>query len=455
MPSSEIVIRSGSSARGKYLALTAFLVCLFLAGFLVGEDSMGGGIRIDLYQFHGPTIIALREKPWAGVLADYTSATTPLFHILESFNPLFGHDTAFRAFNVALALLTTICFIIALLRRFPMERSLRWPATLIGASMLLSPYYRAEAYWVTTDILPIFFLVLAAILFIPTQDLLEAGETQNPGVMVGLAVLTWSTFYCRQTYLFAPVYVCVLLVSRYRRQRWLTLATFAVLALPAVYLVRLWKGLNPPRFQHHEKISQNGIVAPFSMIFIYATPFLVEAAIANRHEVSHFVRGLKRYWPWLVTTWLLFLGIFRKYRFDQFNRGGGIASRILSRFGTPGALLFITFGYLGFLVVVWLFRGSTWRGRLLIVLFLLPAMAMSLFFQRYYDPLLIVLFFLTVERALMRPFLRPRMAFLLMGFNSLLLAGALIYNGHDKPVFLPLNSSVHPWDGTALDGKVH
>ena len=164
---------------------------------------------------------------------------------------------------------------------------------------------------------------------------------------------------------------------------------------------------------------------------------------------------LKRLLPAIVGAWLLFLLIFHSYRFDNQNRGGGIASRVLSRFGTPGAFMFLTFGFLGLMVVAWLFQTSTWRVRLLLVLFLLPAMAMSLFFQRYYDPLLIMLFFLFAERATVLPFLTPRMSFFLMGFNSLLLGGALLYNGREKPVFLPLNSAVHPWDGTALDGRVH
>jgi len=455
MQPSKEAVRSGAVLQPKYWLLISFLLCLFVAGFFVGEDSMGGGIRIDLYQFHGPTIFALRERPWASVLADYSSATTPLFHILESFNPLMGHDTAFRAANVVFALVMVFCFIVALLRRFPKEFNLRSAAALIGASMLLSPYFRAEAYWVTTDILPIFLLILTALLIFPAQDLLDASDSIHPFALFGLAILSWSTFYCRQTYLFVPIYVCILLLARYRRQRLLTLATFAILAVPAVYLVRLWKGLNPPRFQHHEQFSQNGIVAPFSMIFIYALPFLVEAALAGRQNISRLRKEFQRYLPWLLGAWLVFLGIFRNYRFDHLNRGGGIASRILSRFGTPGAFVFLTFGYLGLLVVAWLFRGSSWRGRLLIVLFMLPAMAMSLFYQRYYDPLLVVLFFLFVERPLVRPFLKPRMAFLLMGFNVLLLAGALIYNGKDKPIFLPLNSPTHPWDGSPLEGKVH
>lgn len=117
-------------------------------------------------------------------------------------------------------------------------------------------------------------------------------------------------------------------------------------------------------------------------------------------------------------------------------------------------MLFVTFGFLGLLIVAWLFRVCSWRGRLLIVLVLVPEFAMSEFYQKYFDPLLIVLFFLFMDRAVVRPFVRMRTLYLLLGFNTLLLAGALAYNVHGSE-FLPLTSPTHPWTHTALDNRFH
>ncbi len=445
--------KPGSLTRSSLLLLAA-VFCLFLLGFFLGEDALGGGIRSDLYVFHGPTIYAFHDHPWLQILPDYNSATTPLFHILESFNPTLGHDTDFRASNLLLALLTVVLVTFAMLRRFAADATLRWPILLMGASILLSPYFRAEAYWASTDILPIFFLALTALLILPTQD----GDAQNlhPFLLILLAALfSWSAFYTRQTYLFAPAYAGILLLIALRRARWFTLIFFAALSVPAVYLVHLWHGLVPPRFQHHQKLSIDGVVAPLSMIFIYAIPFLIEAAIVRSRQASPGA-AIKKLLPWLIGVWLIFLAIFHSYRFDEQNRGGGIAAKFCSRFGTPGALLFVSFGFLGLLVAAWLFRACGWRGRLLIVLFLIPDFAMSEFYQRYFDPLLVVLFFLFVDRAVVRPYVRPRMAYLLLTFNGVLLAGALAYNIHGtRPEFLPLTSPIHPWTRTALDGRFH
>jgi hypothetical protein len=442
--------KSGISSRSSLLLLCAIL-CLFLLGFFLGEDALGGGIRSDLYVFHGPTIYAFHNHPWRQVLPDYNSATTPLFHILESFNPTLGHDTAFRVSNLLVALLTVVLVTFAMLRRFASQAELRSPVLLIGASILLSPYFRAESYWASTDILPIFFLALTAILILPTQD--GDLETFNPYLLILLAALfSWSAFYTRQTYLFAPAYAGILLLICLRRQRWFTFLLFAALAVPAVFLVHLWHGLVPPHFQHHQKLSIDGVVAPLSMIFIYAIPFLVDALVGRTHQATR--PSIKKLLPWLLLAWLLFLAIFHSYRFDDQNRGGGIAAKFCSRFGTPGALLFVSFGFLGLLVAAWLFRACSWRGRLLIIFFLIPDFAMSEFYQRYFDPLLVVLFFLFLDRAVVRPWVRPRMAYLLLLFNGLLLAGALAYNAHGtRPEFVPLTSPTPPWAHLTADPK--
>ena len=150
------------------VAVTAIVaIVLYFAGFILGEDAFGGNIRADLYLFHGPTIRAFRDRPIIDVLPDYNSATTPLFHILESFNPFLNHDTAFRFTNTLFAFLTCGLFIYAVYRRFKSIPGSGKAALLIGISILFSPYYRAESYWVSTDIFPLFLMILTAILLDP------------------------------------------------------------------------------------------------------------------------------------------------------------------------------------------------------------------------------------------------------------------------------------------------
>jgi hypothetical protein len=440
--------RSSIGRRIVPYSLTLFAVLLFWGGLLVGEDALGGWSRGDLYIFHGRTISAFRTKPFLAVLSDYNSATTPLFQILESYNPLFGHDTAFRATNTLFCLFVCALFAFAIRRRFKGTPYSGTAALLIASSLLLSPYFRAQSYWVSTDVFPVFLLILTSLLLARVDDGdPDSTLSAHPMLLIPLlALISWAAFYCRQSYIFLPFYVFLILVWRFRSCWWWTVLVFCVLGLPAVYLVHLWHGLNPPRFRRHEGAYLNNIAAPLSLILIYSLPFLVEGAVRTRGSLIKASRRLRMWWLFLPIGWMGFAFVFWSFRFSENDQGGGIAARMLSHFGSAGRFMFLTIAYGGFLVALFLFQQASWQRRILLVSFLLPALAMAIFFQRYYDPLLVVFFFLLWERKVVSQYVTPRAAYFLMAFNALLLTGAIAYNVKNKPVFSPIFSNTRPWD---------
>ena len=166
------------------------------------------------------------------------------------------------------------------------------------------------------------------------------------------------------------------------------------------------------------------------------------------------MKTARRAAPWAGIGWLLFLVVFHRYQFNNDNDGGGVASKALSHLGIPGRLAFLSCGYFGALVCVGLLARSSPLRRAFIILFLVPSFAMSIVYQRYYDPVLFILFYLYLDKEIVRPFLNRKMGFVLVGFNAFLLVSAFMSNGRTKPVFLPITSSNHPWIGTPLFGKV-
>jgi hypothetical protein len=432
-------------------ALVALAVIMFVVGFFAGEDGFGGNMRSDLYSYHEPTIWAFRNQPFLSVLPDYKSATTPLFHVLESFNPLLGHDAAFRATNTLFALFTCGLFIYAISLRFASISKARTSALLIGASILLSPYFRAESFWVSTDVLPVFLIIVTAILLKSIED--GDQRSQLPAkiwvLTPLLALVSWSCFYCRQTDLFVPFYVCLVLLWKFKTKWWWIVVVFGTLCVPALYLIHLWKGVTPPAFRRHQGFSPDALVQLFSVIFIYAIPFLFETIL--RIKKSGLRIGRFSFTCFYLLAGLAgFVALFHGFHFYAENRGGGIASKVLSRYGEPGRYLFLAISYLGFLVVLLLCRHASWKRRTLMVSFLLPTLVMTFVFQRYYDPVLLVLFMLLWERKSVNHFVTPRMGYLLIVFNAALLVGALVYYGRTAPIFLPLLSHPKPWTEVVL-----
>jgi hypothetical protein len=425
---------------------TVLALILFVVGLILGLDP-GGGTRSDLYIYHLPTIYAFHTHPWLQVLPNYPSATTPLFHMLESFNPLLGHDAAFRASSFVFSLLLYGLYIVALRKRFADMSQVRSWAALLGAALLLSPYFQSTTYWPVTDTLPLFFMLVIFLLVQPIQDRTTQQEktTIHPiASILLLALLSVCAFYTRQSYLFLSLYLFALLFKTQPAYRWWTFFIFAFAGLPSLYLYWLWKGFTPPAFRGiNQGSSAEIIVYPLTMIAFYAMPLLVEAIYQQRSNWRTFLPS-RTGWLALFAGAVLFLVVFHHFSFSEHHFGGGIASKIFAKCGRPGPALFLLFAYAGLLILIWLFRITDWKTRALLIFFLLPTLMMKVVFERYFDPLLYVLFFLFCEQSLVRRFVNVRTGILIFLFMAALLGGALRYHAQDSPNF-PLYGKQHPW----------
>ena len=420
-------------------------VILFAAGFVFGWDP-GAGARTDLYRYHLPTTYAFRMQPWLSVVRNYRSATTPLFHMLESFNPFLGHDSAFRASNSMLSLMLCATYLYALRKRFGHETEMLSWSLLVSATLLASPYFESMAYWPITDTLPLWFLIITFLIVRPFLDV----PTRN--LSTGRAVATIccgalcsaAAFYTRQSYLFLSLYCLVVLLQTLPRLRLLTLGIFAAVAVPGIYLVTLWRGFTPPSFQtKHQGMSATIVVYPLTMVAFYAIPFLMEIFCQTR-SLRALVPGSIAAWLKLVAGAIVFLLLFSHFTFTGHESGGGIASKIFQRCGPPGPILFLLFAYGGLLLLVKFMRAADWRTRLLVVCFALPTLTMKVVFQRYYDPVLYILFFVYCDRRIVRKFVNIRSGFILLAFSLILLCGCLFYHSAESPAY-PLFGKQVPW----------
>lgn len=439
---------SGLNQATSILAVVAFglAVMLYAAGFVLGWDP-GAGARTDLYRYHLPTTYAFRTQPWSQVIHDYRSATTPLFHMLESFNPLLGHDTAFRATNVVLCFLLCLLYVYALNRRFAEVAGVRSLSLIIGAALLGSPYFESISYWPITDALPLLFLVLISLLLHDTEHNVVApstGHTSELGKICLTAICGAAAFYTRQSYLFLPLYAFIVLFYLRPKMRLVTLAVFAIVALPGVYLLYIWKGFTPPSFQiKHQGISGVIVVYPLTMIAFYAIPFIVEW-FYQRRRLHQKIEVPRIQLMTVCVGLILFLIIFHRFTFAGHESGGGIASKIFQKCGRPGPVLFLMFAYAGLLILLYLLRICNWKTRVLLVCFAIPTLTMKVVFQRYYDPLIFMLFFLYFDKRFVRRFVSVRCGQLVLAFSLVLLCGCLFYHSSESPSF-PLFGSQIPW----------
>ena len=243
-----------------------------LPGFILGEDTSGGA-SYDFRTFHWPAAQLFADQPFFLALGQYSSATTPLQHILLGALPWVHDPVAYRVTCLVLGFAALVAFGIAVQRRF--QRI--WPdyamAGLAAGAVALSPGFRSAAFWGDTDALPLLFAALVCLLLHDPRTGTWRAHA-SAGRVIGIGLLGAAAFYTRQLYVFVPVLSFWLLWSRRACSRILLLCVFGATAVPALYLFWLWRGLTPPRFHPVSTIESliyvPALVAPFALPFLFA-----------------------------------------------------------------------------------------------------------------------------------------------------------------------------------------
>jgi hypothetical protein len=364
--------------------LLAIGLGLWLASALGIDPGNVMAQRLDMVKAHLPTAKRFAELPFLEALSDYPAAPFPLFYMLLGGLMALGASVlALQAFSVGIGLvLLWLVYVQARTNRgFPAIAA----AALVDA-VLISPYFRGTTVYANTDPLPLALLVGAYVLSDRIRD-------PRPALALALAcVAVW----VRQFYLFAPMALFLRDAFGGGRERLLRLAAVgAVLALPVVALVLWWGGPTPPSLRNHMASAGPVTTVPvlFSIFGLYAVPSAAATLLFHRSE---FLAAARRPAFLLCLAALAATGVAVAVGIAQLQAigGGGAAFVGLERFGVPAGARSALFaagvvavgGYLAYLVL------QEPRTNAVLLLAALAFAATTTLYQRYFDPLLPVLF---------------------------------------------------------------
>ena len=354
--------------------MTALALASLLPGFLLGEDTSGGA-RYDFLTFHWPAAQLFADEPTAQALREYSSATTPLQHMLLGALPWVHDPAAYRLTGLVLGAAALLAFAVAVQRRFCRV----WPgyemAALAAAAVALSPGFRSATFWGDTDALPLLFSAGACLLLHdPRSGTWRTRATA--GRVIAIALLGAAAFYTRQLYVFVPALSFWLLWSRHACSRLFLLGVFGATALPALYLFLIWGGLTPPRFRQAPTIESllyvPVLVAPFALPFLFARSPRDWRLPSGRTVVGVLAT--------VGVMTVLFGGV------TLTPLGGGLLTKIgllLGPLGVPFMILAASLGW-------WAIATCIASGADNAVLFgfaVGPLLLPGFFYQRYIDPL--------------------------------------------------------------------
>ncbi len=368
------------------------LIVFYFSGFYLSEDSLGGAYT-DFQHYHLPAVKHFSELPFNEAIRDYSSASMPLYYILNAyFNPFLDHQTFFILSHIIVAFLTGYLFFKVLTKRYP-EMSIK-NLILLNSIIFISPSYKSVALSPTSDGLPYLFLLLGILLYY----FYEEDEKNTKFIPIVLFFLILASLTRQYYILLFGFFTFIFMVDNIKniKQTILILFYSIFLFIPFAYIIYIWGGLVPPSFQHHSSFNLNSIPYIFAFIGLYSIPYLITIFIRIfENKPLDFTKREMLQFVFIAILYLLFFMDFYLY-----ERGGGIIAKVSLLISSVSGLkianyFFLLFSLSGLFFMFYILKKS-WIN-------LIPFVAIFFFitteiiFNKYADPLMPIILLLLVN----------------------------------------------------------
>jgi len=390
---------------GKWCMITTVLLLLAITWpFILTDNQSGRGAYDDLI-YHWPTIQSFAQQLPSPDLSDYASATTPAYHLELAIVNRLGFS---RTFVQLYANLWTVLLLGLLAYRA--GKSFGKQGLLITLPLLTSMYVLFPAIWLLPDNAG--WLAVLLILILALDYPLSTKNTLTAGIVLAFLVLI------RQVHIWAAAIIWItawigtdpqiptlpkLFTDPANRSRCLILALIATIpaALLLYYFLRLWGGLVPPSFQDNHQGPNTAtpafILTQISILSVFFAPLLYPQLKAI----------LKSHRNWIIAALALGL-LIAIIPESTYSKDAGRFSgwwNIINKLPTladrsPILLLGAPAGALA--CVVWsslISRRDTWIFATTLAAFTAAQTANHASWQRYHEPLLLILIILILTRA--------------------------------------------------------
>jgi len=396
---------SSVSHAGKWCLITTTLLLLAITWpFILTGNISGRGASDDLI-YHWPTIQSFATQLPTPDLSNYQSATTPAYHLeLAVLNRIGAPRTIVQLYA---NLWTVLLFGILAYRA---GKSFGNQGILITLPLLTSIYVLFPAIWLLPDnagwLAVLLILILALDYPYSTKTALTAGIVLAFLVLIRqvhiwAAAIIWITAWIG-TDSQAPSFT-KLFTDPAARTRRLILALVAIIpaTLLLIYFLRLWGGLVPPSFQDHHQgpnlATPAFILTQVSILSVFFAPLLLPQLLSI----------LKSHRNWIIAALVLGLviGILPESIYSvEAGRYSGWWNIIdkLPTFADRSPIILLGAPAGALACVIWsslISRRDTWILATTLIAFTAAQTANHASWQRYHEPLLLILSILILTRS--------------------------------------------------------
>ena len=392
---------------------TFFIYISFVLGFYFNENSIGsGGYGGDLIWIWNNFEIYKSNDLWTSIHhPDFFGNRTPLLYILHIlFNPFIFNIDSYRLTVFFISLLAPLIFYICLTQKFKhIDKTILF---FISSFILLSPFYRTNAYW-GLELNYGIICMLSSIFFL--NYTLYQNINNKIQLYFFLTLLTFSSSLCLyfdQKLLIIPIIVLFeILRSRINlRFKIFSLINYSIFAIPFLYLIFLWKGIVPP----HTQESNPNTITSFSrldflwfehlgyattIIAFYLLPLLLFKNINLYLIIKNFFSKKENFifvsFFLIYLIYLLNFFDYREFTTEKYWIGLGYIHKI-SLLLFSDYLLQEIFTYFAFFiswVIILIFIGKNLNDFLIILYFYFLSLLLWPLMHEYFDPFILLMAF--------------------------------------------------------------
>jgi hypothetical protein len=399
-----------------FFFLFLFFYGTLILGFILGENTLGGSVND--YQNH--KIISQKfADNFFEVLLNYDKEATrhsPILTIILSFfEKLQITDNSIRIINLHFLLLIVLYFYKSLIIK--LKKYNKFNIYLISLLLFLSPTYRSLSIWPDSRLYGLLFFVMSIYFYV------NFTEEKNNKKKFKFSLLN-SLCLCLASY-FSPnfsLFVVFFLVSYFKYYKInkyffsLIILNF-FLSLPAIYYIfflKIFFFLNSVSFAGETIVAlnpANKIILIASIFLFHYLPFFFVTKGNYKITLNNFIILL-----------IIFLICIYYFNYTPNYTGGGIIYKFSNIIFNNNYFLYF-FSFIGFLFLFTLCYKNT-NNFLLVLLIILGNPQLEIY-HKYYDPMLLILFFTLFKINLDKQILKKRIIIFYF-FNFLFLVANLL-----------------------------
>lgn len=404
----------------------------FIFGFYLNEDSAGGG-EADYIDHEWGTIKLFANNTINIALqsALYESSRTPLFYILNKFNP----------FNDDLENLRRFWFIFSFAIPLLLYKSLKLTKInhldetcvyVFSFTILLSPYFRTNSFWPSSENLVIFF-VLSSIYFyiyLKNKDFLKKTDLYLFSILC--TFFAYCAFYTDQKAFFLAAILYFELIRKNNFSYFFFISSInLIFFLPAIYLYFTWGGLVPIESQFRVSKYFYGTNIFISSIGIY---FII-VFFTNFKNID-ILKSIKNKWIEIIFVLFFLLYLIFTLPNEPITFGSGIISKLFGIITSKLNLNWQLVKYVYFLInvifvlVIYLILKKTIKNFIIILSFLIVYNLTSITYQSYVDPVFFVIILTLFDFNKNIVIFNKKTSYLFLSFYFIMLVSSIIFRSY-------------------------